>query len=64
MNGEMNLPKTLWKRKCRLSDCYKPCQQDSKYCSEEHGKEFVDDIWARLKTDDDKGKVKKNGRTN
>ncbi|CAI4052837.1 hypothetical protein N7582_005573 [Saccharomyces uvarum] len=59
MNGEMNLPKTLWKRKCRLSDCYKPCQQDSKYCSEEHGKEFVDDIWARLKTDDDKGKVKK-----
>lgn len=59
INGEGSLPKTLWKRKCRISDCYKPCLQDSKYCSEEHGREFVNDIWSRLKTDEDRAVVKK-----
>ncbi|CAI4053127.1 Spp1p SKDI_16G1370 [Saccharomyces kudriavzevii IFO 1802] len=58
INGEMSLPKTLWKRKCRISDCYRPCLPDSKYCSEEHGKEFVNDIWTRLKTDEDRATVK------
>ncbi|CAI4038899.1 hypothetical protein SMKI_06G2510 [Saccharomyces mikatae IFO 1815] len=58
INGEMSLPKTLWKKKCRISDCYKPCSQDSKYCSEEHGREFVNDIWTRLKTDEDRAVIK------
>ncbi|VEU22628.1 DEKNAAC103424 [Brettanomyces naardenensis] len=39
--------KTLWKRKCRLPECYKPAAIDpttgkvSKYCSEEHGLQFI-----------------------
>ncbi|CDK26244.1 unnamed protein product [Kuraishia capsulata CBS 1993] len=37
--------KTKWKRKCRLPSCYKPIKIDdgkaSKYCSSEHGVEFL-----------------------
>ncbi|KAI5962004.1 SPP1 [Candida theae] len=32
---------TLWKRKCRLDECYEPIKDHSKYCSEEHGKEYM-----------------------
>ncbi|KAG7893893.1 hypothetical protein KL908_002170 [Ogataea polymorpha] len=38
---------TLWKKKCRLDGCYKPVRVDadsqkaSKYCSDEHGVEFM-----------------------
>ncbi|ESW99355.1 COMPASS component SPP1 [Ogataea parapolymorpha DL-1] len=38
---------TLWKKKCRLAGCYKPVRIDadsqkaSKYCSDEHGVEFM-----------------------
>ena len=35
------LPKTLWKRKCRIPDCYEPCSESSKYCSEEHGLTYM-----------------------
>ncbi|EDO14877.1 hypothetical protein Kpol_1012p4 [Vanderwaltozyma polyspora DSM 70294] len=41
--------KTLWKRKCRLQDCYKPCQDNSKYCSGEHGEEYMRSIVMRVK---------------
>ncbi|CAI5757546.1 unnamed protein product [Candida verbasci] len=33
--------KTLYKRKCRLHDCYNPISNGSKYCIEEHGKIFM-----------------------
>lgn len=33
--------RTQWKRKCRLEGCYEPIRTESKYCSEEHGKEFI-----------------------
>lgn len=32
---------TLWKRKCRLDYCYEPIKEHSKYCSHEHGKEYM-----------------------
>lgn len=33
--------KTLWKRKCRVEGCYEPIRNESKYCSDEHAKEFI-----------------------
>lgn len=33
--------KTLWKHKCRLEECFLPCAENSKYCSEEHGVEYM-----------------------
>ena len=33
--------RTLWKRKCRLQGCYLPIKNDSKYCSSEHGEEYM-----------------------
>ena len=47
-DGTVALPKTLWKRKCRLKSCYKPCKEGSKYCSEEHGMEYIRDALGRL----------------
>ena len=32
---------TLWKRKCRLDECCAPIMDQSKYCSPEHGKEYM-----------------------
>lgn len=40
-NVDEPLPRTKWKRKCRLDNCYEPCHEASKYCSEEHGKEYM-----------------------
>lgn len=40
-NGAQDLPRTIWKRKCRLNNCYKPCQPNSKYCSEDHGEQYI-----------------------
>ncbi|CDO93608.1 unnamed protein product [Kluyveromyces dobzhanskii CBS 2104] len=44
------LPKTLWKRKCRLRDCYRECDSasNSKYCSKKHGLQYVQDVVERL----------------
>lgn len=36
--GEGN---TQWKRKCRITSCYQPIAERSKYCSKEHGLEFM-----------------------
>ncbi|SMN22138.1 similar to Saccharomyces cerevisiae YPL138C SPP1 Subunit of COMPASS (Set1C), a complex which methylates histone H3 on lysine 4 and is required in telomeric transcriptional silencing [Maudiozyma saulgeensis] len=38
------LPKTLWKRKCRVENCYEPCAENSKYCSEEHGLQYMRNV--------------------
>ncbi|CCD25047.1 Spp1p NDAI_0E02300 [Naumovozyma dairenensis CBS 421] len=40
--------KTLWKKKCRLEDCYEPCTERSKYCSRQHGKEFLQEVLSKL----------------
>ncbi|SCV03164.1 LAMI_0H05974g1_1 [Lachancea mirantina] len=42
------LPKTVWRRKCRVSDCYRSCDENSKYCSKEHGIEYLRGISRRL----------------
>ena len=38
MEGEGN---SQWKRKCRLENCNEPIGERSKYCSKEHGIEFI-----------------------
>ncbi|GMM32186.1 Spp1 protein [Martiniozyma asiatica (nom. inval.)] len=35
----MGKGQTLWKRKCRLPQCYEPCNEGA-YCSEPHGEQF------------------------
>lgn len=45
-NGEY--PKTLWKRKCRLPECYVSCASNSKYCSEEHGNLYMQGLLERM----------------
>lgn len=34
---------TKWKKKCRLDGCFQGIANESKYCSEEHGKKFMRD---------------------
>ncbi|CAR28558.1 hypothetical protein ZYGR_0S01910 [Zygosaccharomyces rouxii] len=46
--GANDLPKTIWKRKCRLDYCYNPCQSNSKYCSGEHGEEYMRTMLAKV----------------
>lgn len=45
-----NLPKTIWKRKCRLHSCYKPCSENSKYCSEQHAEEYIGGVLRRVES--------------
>lgn len=42
---------TLWKRKCRLTTCFKPVGEESKYCSKEHGMEFMKSLVEKLDGD-------------
>lgn len=44
------LPKTVWKRKCRLPDCYRECDSTtkSKYCSREHGLQYMRETADKL----------------
>lgn len=42
------VPKTLWKRKCRMIECYKPCTENSKYCTTEHGEEYVRSMVSKV----------------
>lgn len=46
--GAKDLPKTIWKRKCRLNNCYKPCQSNSKYCSNEHGEDYLKIVLTKV----------------
>lgn len=46
--GQVEERRTIWKRKCRLSGCFKPCQDASKYCSEEHGEQYMKQALERL----------------
>lgn len=46
------LPKTIWKRKCRLVGCYKECAKDSKYCCKEHGEKYMCTLWERVRCKD------------
>ena len=46
VDGE--LPRIKWKRKCRLETCFDPCQNHSKYCSEEHGKLYMTDLLDKM----------------
>ncbi|QLQ81459.1 hypothetical protein HG537_0F02200 [Torulaspora globosa] len=46
--GPVQERRTIWKRKCRLSGCFKPCRDASKYCSEEHGEQYMKQALARL----------------
>jgi COMPASS component SPP1 len=32
--------KSMWKRKCKLTECYKPINEGSQFCSEDHGKKY------------------------
>ncbi|SCV05783.1 LANO_0H15082g1_1 [Lachancea nothofagi CBS 11611] len=43
-----NLPKTLWRRKCRVQDCFKPVADNSKYCSEEHARGYLQGLADRV----------------
>ncbi|SCU95675.1 LAME_0F12970g1_1 [Lachancea meyersii CBS 8951] len=43
-----NLPKTLWRRKCRVSDCFKPVAENSKYCSEGHAISYLRGLVDRV----------------
>ncbi|KAG0667712.1 hypothetical protein C6P45_005433 [Maudiozyma exigua] len=52
------LPKTLWKRKCRIADCYEPCGENSKYCSQEHGLKYMRNLMNQCTNDTDKNLVK------
>ncbi|CAR22734.1 Spp1p [Lachancea thermotolerans CBS 6340] len=45
-----NLPKTLWRRKCRLPECYKPCAENSKYCSEDHAVSYMCNLIGRVES--------------
>ncbi|CCK72238.1 Spp1p KNAG_0J01570 [Huiozyma naganishii CBS 8797] len=47
-DSESELPRTLWKKKCRVELCYEPCMHESKYCSEEHGMEYVKGMVDKL----------------
>ncbi|AMD19055.1 HBR154Cp [Eremothecium sinecaudum] len=42
------LPKTIWKRKCRLIECYKECAANSKYCSSEHGELYMTNMIKKM----------------
>lgn len=45
-NGEF--PRSQWKRKCRLPNCFDPCAASSKYCSDEHGKLYMQGLLGRM----------------
>ncbi|KAL3232210.1 COMPASS component SPP1 [Nakaseomyces bracarensis] len=45
-NGEY--PRSMWKRKCRVPECYDPCAANSKYCTEEHGKMYMQGLLERI----------------
>lgn len=51
--GDGECPKSLWKKKCRLQDCYEPCESGSKYCSKEHGKEYMSRLLNKVKIKND-----------
>jgi COMPASS component SPP1 len=40
--------KTMWKRKCRLDKCFKGIKGESKYCSEEHGVEYMKGLLVKM----------------
>lgn len=42
------LPRTKWKRKCRLDNCYEPCDDRSKYCSETHGRLYIQTVLDKV----------------
>ncbi|SCU79888.1 LAFA_0B06282g1_1 [Lachancea sp. 'fantastica'] len=42
------LPKTLWRRKCRVLECFKSIADNSKYCSEEHALAFMEKLVQRV----------------
>ncbi|QLL30936.1 hypothetical protein HG536_0A07510 [Torulaspora globosa] len=46
--GQVEERRTIWKRKCRLSGCFKPCRDASKYCCEEHGEQYMKQALERL----------------
>lgn len=50
-DGQVQERRTIWKRKCRLTDCFKPCQESSKYCSEDHGELYMKQALKQLKVD-------------
>lgn len=45
------LPRTIWKRKCRLHNCFKECKPNSKYCCEEHGEQYMRQVLSKLRID-------------
>lgn len=47
-NNNQILPRSVWKRKCRLTDCWEPCQQNSKYCSEDHGVVYMNTLLGKF----------------
>lgn len=60
-NGQVEVRRTIWKRKCRLSGCFKACKEESKYCSNEHGQEYMKRAVSQLKVSglsrDEQGKL-------
>lgn len=56
---------TTWKRKCRLPECRKPARvvpkDPSKYCSDEHGREFMRRHTKQLKRDTNRNEYKSLG---
>lgn len=48
-DGRVEVRRTIWKRKCRLNGCFHACKDESKYCSKEHGQEYMKQAVSRLK---------------
>lgn len=44
----VKVPCSIWKRKCRLTECYMPCAKDSKYCSRDHGRQYFSEMINRF----------------
>lgn len=47
-NGNLILPTSIWKRKCRLTECWEPSQENSKYCSEDHGVQYMNALLGKF----------------
>ncbi|CAK9438651.1 uncharacterized protein LODBEIA_P28750 [Lodderomyces beijingensis] len=49
---------TLWKRKCRVEGCFAPIEGGSKYCSREHGKQYMERLILEKKDGLQQGQVR------
>lgn len=46
--GLKGLGRPLWKRKCRLGECYRPIEEGSAFCCKDHGNRFWQGVLDRF----------------